>query len=100
LFSILKPPKSRKPTNNSAVSILGDTGSDIDNEEQPVSSETKEIPIEIVQGGGQPQERMVSFASVLSVVVAVCLAHFLLVTSGLTGTAWIDKLKGMGVSVS
>jgi len=94
LFSALKPPKFQISTNNSSVSILGDPESDIE-----VSPKTKDIPIEIVHTDGQPQERMVSLASVFSVVVAVCLAHFLLVTSGLTGTAWIEKLKGIGLSV-
>jgi heme oxygenase len=98
LLSTLKPPSSPKPVNSTAVSFLGDTESDIDDSES-ISAETKEIPIEILQGDGQPQERMVSLASVFSVVVAVCLAHFLLVTTGLTGTAWIEKLKNTGLSV-
>ena len=96
LFSTLKPPKFPKPTNDSAVPLLGDAESDIDDDDV---AETREILIEIVQGDGQPEERMVSLAGVFSVVVAVCLAHFILVTTGLTGTAWIEKLKNVGLSV-
>jgi hypothetical protein len=80
------------------VSLLGDPDSDIDDNESILSG-TKNIPIEIVHGDGQPQERMVSLASVFSVIAAVCLAHFLLVTTGLTGTAWIEKLKSIGLLV-
>jgi heme oxygenase (biliverdin-producing, ferredoxin) len=98
LFSTLRPPKFPKPTNDSAVSLLGDAESDIDDDD-PGPVETKEIPIEIVQEDGQPEERMVSLANVFSVVIAVCLAHFMLVTTGLTGTAWIEKLKNVGLSV-
>lgn len=43
---------------------------------------------------------MVSLASVLAVVVTVCLAHFLLVTCGFTGEKWLGKLESFGVSVS
>ncbi|KIM89413.1 hypothetical protein PILCRDRAFT_95257 [Piloderma croceum F 1598] len=99
LFCTFKPPKSPRPTNKSSVFLLGDPDSDIDDNESILSRGTKNIPIEVVHGDGQPQERMVSLASVLSVVAAVCLAHFLLVTTGLTGTAWIEKLKSIGLLV-
>ena len=97
LFCTFKPPKSWRPTNKPSSFLLGDPDSDIDNES--ILPGTKDIPIEIVHGDGQPQERMVSLASVFSVVAAVCLAHFLLVTTGLTGTAWIEKLKSIGLLV-
>lgn len=54
------------------------------------------MPIEIIQTS-EPEERMVTLASVFTVVVAVCLAHFLLVTTGLTGTAWLEKLDMLGL---
>ena len=95
LFGTLKAPKSPKPTNKS---LLDDPDSDID-DNKSILPGTKNIPIEIVHGDSQPQERMVSLASVFSVVAAVCLAHFLLVTTGLTGTAWIEKLKSIGLLV-
>lgn len=97
LFSLLKQPTSSPlPTNNSSIPLLGDPSSSSD-EEQVLSPESrsKEIPVQIVQTT-EPPERMVTLGGVLSVVVAVCLAHFLLVTMGLTGTAWLEKLDMMG----
>ncbi|KAF7980646.1 hypothetical protein HWV62_37460 [Athelia sp. TMB] len=102
LYSLLKAPSSPRPNARPALSILGDvspTQSQFD-DMSPVRSgvdegETREIPVEIIQNNSQP-ESLVSLGSVLSVVVAVCLAHFLLVTSGLTGSAWIEKLESIG----
>jgi len=91
LLSTLKPPKSLKPANNSAVS-LGKPGSDIDNNE-PVSPKRKAATIETLSKNGQPGKY--TFANVLPIIAAVCLAHFLLVISGFTGTAWLEKLKSM-----
>jgi hypothetical protein len=99
LFTTLKPPTSQKLLSNLPAPVLGDPESDID-DSAPVSqleTKTKEPPTEIIR---QQQDRMVSLASVISVIAAVCLAHFLLVTGGFTGTAWIEKLKGIGLSVS
>ncbi|KZP14754.1 heme oxygenase-like protein [Athelia psychrophila] len=95
LYSLLSGPSSPSPRLDTklALPILGDaspTQSDF-GEDAP-----KEIPVEIVQSSSQP-ESLVSLGSVIAVVVAVCLAHFLLVTSGLTGTAWTEKLESMGL---
>lgn len=94
LYSLLKAPSSPSPRVNTKITlpVLGDvspTQSDF-GEDVP-----KEIQVEIIQSNSQP-ENLVSLGSVISVVVAVCLAHFLLVTSGLTGTAWMEKLESMG----
>ena len=102
LYSLLKAPSSPRPNAKPALPILGDvspTQSEFD-DMSPVRSEvdedeTREIPVEIIQSNSQP-ESLVSLGGVLAVVVAVCLAHFLLVTSGLTGTAWMEKLESIG----
>lgn len=85
LFSSLKAPS--KPTTpvsngNGTPEILGD-------------SVSKEFPIEIVKH--EEPERLVSLSSVLSFVVAVCLAHFLLVIGGFTGSSWLEKMAGWGL---
>lgn len=72
--------------------------SDVDDGES-ISPVKNNIPVEIIHQDDQPQERMVSLASVFSVVAAVCLAHFLLVTTGFTGTAWIEKVRSIGLLV-
>lgn len=99
LFDSLKGPTPyTKHLYGSTVSLLGDLESDIDEDAMDSPpSQPKELPIEIIQGNHQ--ERMVSFASVLSVIVAVCLAHFLLVTCGFTGEKWLQKLESLGISV-
>ena len=97
LFSTLKPPKYQKPTNRSAISLLGDSESDIEEDDGDLGIESKEIPIEIIHEDGQPQESMISMVNFIAIMVAVCLAHIFLVTWGLTGTAWIEKLKSMGL---
>lgn len=98
LFASLKGPTSyTKLLHGSTVSLLGDLESDTEDAIDLSPSQLEELPIEVIQRGSQ--ERMVSLAGVLSVVVAVCLAHFLLVTCGFTGEKWLEKLRGLGVSI-
>lgn len=102
LYSLLNAPSSSRPNAKPTLPILGDvspTQSEFD-DMSPIRSgfgedAIREIPVEIIQSNPQP-ESLVSLGGVLSVVVAVCLAHFLLVTSGLTGTAWMEKLESIG----
>jgi len=101
LFAILKGPTSfTKHTNRSTICLLGDHGSDVEDASNSRASQPKELPVEIFRGNGEQEERRVSLASVLSVVAAVCLAHFFLVTCGFTGEKWMEKLASLGVSVS
>lgn len=123
LFALLKAPSSILPKINATpmLPLLGDlspTQSNFDENETtaiavPASidilrspqlqaedgdgDEKKEIQVEIVQNSSQPAESLVSLGAVVSAVIAVCLAHFLLVTSGLTGTAWMEKLESLGL---
>lgn len=99
LFATLKGPTSyTQCLDGPTVSLLGDPESDVEDMIDLSISQSKELPIEIIQGN--QKERMISLASVLSVVAAVCLAHFILVVCGFTGEKWLKKLESFGVSIT
>ena len=64
--------------------------------EEERNESSKELPIVIEYGEPEPAERMVSLASVISVVAAVCIAHFLIVVGGLSGARGYAKLQAAG----
>ena len=90
LFTTLRGPSNLPPP------TLPDSADSSSDSSSPII-ESKELPIEIVLPKPKEEERLVSVASVISIVLTICLAHFLLVTSGLTGSGWLDWLKDVGL---
>jgi heme oxygenase (biliverdin-producing, ferredoxin) len=86
LFTVLRTPKSPTATTELALPHLGN----------PISGDEdgkEESPIAIEHGKSEEEGGMVSLASVISVVVAICLAHLVIVGGGLTGARGYAKLQ-------
>lgn len=95
LYSTLKSPSSPSlPCPSPHLSILGDSELQIELNHFSDEEEAGEPAVETYP----PTHRRyaLSLGSVFSVLVAVCLAHFVLVTSGFPGTAWLNKFENMG----
>jgi hypothetical protein len=86
LFASLRAPKSKEASDEPAPPLLGNPMS---NEEPGNGPEYLPEVIDSVGSG----ERMVSLSSVITVVAAVCLAHFLIVVGGFTGERGYSKLQ-------
>ncbi|KAG5644772.1 hypothetical protein DXG03_007680 [Asterophora parasitica] len=79
---------------NTALFKVIDTNTDSDTE---VVEPSKETPIIVEQSASLPlKERSFPVSQVISLVIAVCLAHFILVTTGFSGEKGLNSLLDVG----
>jgi len=100
IFCTLKVPPIGNVPSESTPPLVGDALEEEVNLTEAVTF--KEIPV----GTEQAAERLYSVSTVTSVIVAICVAHFLLVVGGFTGAkgyaklaaieAWFGELVGRG----